>query len=266
MNVNRNTLISFIFFFIKLLSAFNPKEITLEKLDRLKTEYNNFMGLTLNNHLYYANMNGKSRYNFVGCPNAADTERKYSRLFYPNISVDNQNLSTVIDSCKKFPRYDLAYGIILNVIESTALTYIYRFCSFAIEMNERYLNLGYILIQFEELLFSIKLVFEKELISTDPIYCVMDTFNFYHRAFPKNDYGRLYKNYTNKLLMCMNGMEKKLNFIKLDTYNNNFKNIRDHHIKPLQKISLFNGMLFFPPKEHSNKLFLSIPNDNQSNY
>ncbi|XP_050521283.1 uncharacterized protein LOC126894369 [Daktulosphaira vitifoliae] len=205
--------------------------ITHADIQTLKREYPNIFNAKLQQHSYYIISKNEVLY----CPVPYSHEVDNEEVPYEGIEIINRKLEEVVDNCVYEEKYALAYIIILNAIERMGLTYMYRFCEFAIEMNKKGTNIFDYLEGFSEHLAKLIRIFNREMISLKPYECILDVY-IKHKPNHKNcKFNKVDKKYREDLLSCMELMKDKVHFLaeprvesmntmsidKLVEYNNN---------------------------------------------
>ncbi|XP_050521293.1 uncharacterized protein LOC126894372 isoform X3 [Daktulosphaira vitifoliae] len=184
--------------------------ITFQHLETLRMEYRNIMQDILQNHPYYIKRKNGVKYCPVPYSHAVDNEE----VPYEGIEIINRELKYVVKNCVYEKKYALAYIIILNAIESIGLTYMYRFCEFAIEMNKKGASISDHLKEFSNNLhYKIIPIFNREWISPIPYDCILNVYKKHERNHENYKFTNVDEVYMSDLLDCKNLMKEKVNFI-----------------------------------------------------
>ncbi|XP_050521270.1 uncharacterized protein LOC126894362 [Daktulosphaira vitifoliae] len=223
---------------VKILFAVDQKKISRNDLIRLVKTYPKVMGLILKSHQFYANED--LGYKAI-CPICWCSSYPYN-IQYGSVKVSNKKLIDVVISCFNKGKYELGYMIILNVLESVSITYIYRFCEYAREMNKRGGKLTQSLENFNKLLYIIQRVFHYEIISTEPIDFLKNIYKEYESKHQENGYINLDNDYRNDLLDIMNIIEFKINFVDLGTCEQFAEEIPLEKLESVQLSEILNAI------------------------
>ncbi|XP_050547826.1 uncharacterized protein LOC126909447 [Daktulosphaira vitifoliae] len=201
-----------VFFFIQTINqsiCVDLNNITREDIQTLEMEYPNIHQVILQQHPYYI----QSRNEVLFCPlpysHVVDDE---DIPYEEGLEIINKTLTLVVSRCVNKKNYKLAYTIFLNAIESMVFTFMYRFCEFAIEMNEQLAEISFYLKNFSGKLAELIPIINREWISPEPHECILDVYkNHKSKEFKFNKFNI---NYKNALLNCMKLMEDKVHFLK----------------------------------------------------
>ncbi|XP_050548039.1 uncharacterized protein LOC126909644 [Daktulosphaira vitifoliae] len=189
-------------------------------------------------HPYYI----KSRNEENFCPVPWSHAVHCEEVPYEGIEIVNKKLTDVVQRCRRKRKFKLGYTIYLNAIESIAFTYMYRFCEFAIEMNQRCVEISFYLKVFSDTLHKIIPIINREWISPKPHECILDVYE--NHKSEENKFNEENENYRNDLLRCMNLMKDKVHFLRepkdetintmtisqLEHYNNMSYNYITYHL------------------------------------
>ncbi|XP_050521289.1 uncharacterized protein LOC126894371 isoform X2 [Daktulosphaira vitifoliae] len=241
-----------LFFLHKINSNYvvNLKNITMNDLVLLKIDYKNIMGLQLKDHLFYSRLNMDK----MVCPIPWSHTGHYDEIIYGKIEIANKSLSRVVHACFLNGKYSLGYAIILNTIESIGITYIYRFCEFAREMNRRQIILTNYYNDFSEILYLLRVIFNREWISLDPYECLIIVYKKHKSKYTNFEFNNLDEDYRSDLFSCMESMKIKINFVDVESPLRPLENLSNEELFILWQndkqniIKLYNldkGYLFY---------------------
>ncbi|XP_050520349.1 uncharacterized protein LOC126893866 [Daktulosphaira vitifoliae] len=200
-----------VFFFIQTINqsiCVDLNNITREDIQTLEMEYKDMKFVKLMDHPYYI----KSRNEDNFCPVPYSHLVDYHDISFEGINIINRSLQDVVYICVIEKKYKLAYTIFLNAIESMAITYMYRFCEFAIEMNKKHSEISFYLKVLSDTLAELIPIINREWISPDPYECILDVYNSHKSEEYK--FNEVNTNYRNALLSCMELMKDKVHFLK----------------------------------------------------
>ncbi|XP_050521295.1 uncharacterized protein LOC126894374 [Daktulosphaira vitifoliae] len=210
-----------IFFFIQTINQsicdVDLSNITCKDLKELKKDYKHIMGLKLKDHSYYRSL----KMDKMVCPVPWSRLVSHKEVPYENIDIIDRSLSDMVDQCLNYEHCALGYAIILNVVESMGITYIYRFCEFAREMNKKGATISNQLKQFSGNLTKLISIFNRDWISSDSYECILDVYKN-HKSEEYN-FNEENENYRNDLLGCMHLMKDKVHFVnepRVESMNN----------------------------------------------
>ncbi|XP_050521294.1 uncharacterized protein LOC126894372 isoform X4 [Daktulosphaira vitifoliae] len=204
-----------IIFFIQTINhsicEVDLNNITEQNVQTLQRDYQNIMQRTIQNQPYYIKQNNGVMYYPVPYSHAVN----YTEVPYEGIGIINRKLNEVVNNCVYEKKYALAYIIILNAIESIGLTYMYRFCEFAIEMNKKGASISYHLKQFSKnLRYKIVPIFNREWISPIPYDCMLNVYKKHECNHENYKFTNVDEVYMSDLLDCKNLMKDKINLIR----------------------------------------------------
>ncbi|XP_050521297.1 uncharacterized protein LOC126894375 isoform X2 [Daktulosphaira vitifoliae] len=163
--------------------------------------------------------------NEVVCPLPWSHEDNSEEITYGEIEVANKSLSDVVDACLLNGNYTLGYAIVLNAIESMGITYFYRFCEFAREMNKRGATIIEYLKEFDIISPLIVSKFNREWISSESYECILIVYKKYGNKYKDYKFNNVDEEYRSDLLSCMDLVKDKLYFVKTESHielTNNF--------------------------------------------
>ncbi|XP_050521666.1 uncharacterized protein LOC126894586 isoform X2 [Daktulosphaira vitifoliae] len=173
------------------------------------------MELYLKNHPFYANeMLDKNR---MICPLPWSHTGNYRNIYYKDTKIENRRLFDIVNTCLSNRKYSLGYAIILNTIESIGITYIYRFCDFAREMNNRQAILTKYYSEFNEILVRLIMKFNRDCISLDSYECLIIVYKKHMSKYTNFEFNNLDEDYRSDLLNCMESMKFKINFVDAES-------------------------------------------------